>query len=558
MLLLSLLVACGVQDKAPEPVAVYLNELDAGGDPDWVELYNAGDAPLDLSALALSDGDEPWSLSGVIAAGAFAVIDCDGGEAGAPFKLSGDGETLSLHDSLGDVIDAVAFPAAEGGLTWGRIPDGSGAWAPTLPTPGSANAVGGAGCAGVPAELVLNELLSGGETADFVELVNTGDSCLDLAGLYLSDDADALDAFPLPALTLEAGAFTVIWADQGEGDDHAPFKLSSGGEDVFLSDADGAILATVALPALEADTSWGRLPDGTGAFQRTAPTPGEANRALAGCSGALSEVVINELLSSGATADYIELFNGGSACVSLGGAHLSDALDALDAFTFPEGLALEPGELALVWADDSSAADHAPFKLSSGGEDVYFSDADQEIVETVALPALEADTSWGRLPDGAGAFQVTVPTPGALNQAPEACVADPALSTVVINEGFSNGSTTADFVELFNAGDSCMDVSGYHLSDDPEDLSAYALPADAVLASGGLLVVWADAGTDPYHAPFKLSAGGEEVFLTGPAEEAVESLALPALDEDVSWGRVPDGGASFALTVPTPGATNQE
>ena len=89
----------------------------------------------------------------------------------------------------------------------------------------------------------------------------------------------------IPAGTLlPAGDCLVIWADEDGGDEglHANFKLSASGETLWLYDQDNhdhALLDTVTFPAMLANQSLGRLPDGTGPWQITVtPSPGAANQ----------------------------------------------------------------------------------------------------------------------------------------------------------------------------------------------------------------------------------------------------------------------------------------
>ena len=103
-----------------------------------------------------------------------------------------------------------------------------------------------------------------------------------------------------------------------------------------------------------------------------------------------------------------------------------------------------------------------------------------------------------------------------------------------------------DWVELYNASASDIDLGGYSLTDD------LAMPAKAPLAAGlvvparGYLVIWCDGqvqGID--HVPLKLDAGGEEIALFSPEGESVDSLAFGMATTDVSFARVPDGTGEF-------------
>ncbi|MFH1467529.1 MAG: lamin tail domain-containing protein [Pseudomonadota bacterium] len=125
-----------------------------------------------------------------------------------------------------------------------------------------------------------------GEYPDWIELHNGGDEPISLGGFYLTDDLgrpqqQALDA----RLSVAAGGFLLLWADQGAVDDpsHLNFALAKGGEDLglFWDDPEtGNLLQLDALAfgAQDPDTSWARREDGTGPWLVCAtPTPGASN-----------------------------------------------------------------------------------------------------------------------------------------------------------------------------------------------------------------------------------------------------------------------------------------
>jgi Lamin Tail Domain len=145
----------------------------------------------------------------------------------------------------------------------------------------------GGGDAGGAKTIVINELFPSGPdaaTPDWIELKNLGAAAVDVGGFQLRDSAIA-DLTSLPAGTMiDAGGYLIIYcddlADGGvAGGVHVPWKLSaSKGDEVHLLDKDGTEIDVVAFPAdIPGDKSWGRLPDGTGAFVRTTPTQGHSN-----------------------------------------------------------------------------------------------------------------------------------------------------------------------------------------------------------------------------------------------------------------------------------------
>ena len=98
---------------------------------------------------------------------------------------------------------------------------------------------------------------------------------------------------------------------------------------------------------------------------------------------------------------------------------------------------------------------------------------------------------------------------------------------VYLNEFLaSNGAVLADaqgqyddWIELYNAGPSAVDIGGMFLTDDIDEPVRWQIPNDrpdlTAIPAGGYVLVWADGDTDDagLHASFKLSSDGEEIAL---------------------------------------------
>ncbi len=151
----------------------------------------------------------------------------------------------------------------------------------------SSDADADAGPVIVPGPLRINEVMSANEGAwlddlleadDWVELVNIGDAALNLSDFMISDSSDSPHS--LPEMVIEAGARLVFAADgeEDQGDTHLPFKISSGGETLYLWDDADQLIDLVDVPALEDNEVFARFPDGDGAFESCRwPSPGAQN-----------------------------------------------------------------------------------------------------------------------------------------------------------------------------------------------------------------------------------------------------------------------------------------
>lgn len=140
------------------------------------------------------------------------------------------------------------------------------------------------------------------------------------------------------------------------------------------------------------------------------------------------------------------------------------------------------------------------------------------------------------------------------------------IGDVVINE-FLASNTTAnpdqdgeydDWVEIYNKGNSTIDISNYRLTDDPGDPAVFSFPAGTTIDADDYIVVWADKDLTQagFHADFKLSASGEAVYLMDSNLTIVDSIVFPAQVTDTSYGRFPNGTGPFQTMMPTFAAQN--
>lgn len=471
--------------------------------------------------------------------------------------------------------------------------------------------------------LVLNEVAPAGDPADWFEVYNASSSPIDLTGYTFSDSIAENKGGIVGEVVLAPGQYLQVLVDEAHS---ATFSLGSD-EELAVFDASGTLIAEVNWDegAAPSGTTWARLPDGSGEFAQAEPTPGARNRAIggvepdasqedtstgdAGTDSGTSDVtndsgtdiaedssddagtvsstlVLNELVAQASEggADWIEIYNSGPAAVSLDGYLLEDS-DPANRVVLPAGLSV-PSRGYLVLTQD------VEFDFGLGRTDALFLMApDETPVDSTSWmePSADAGLSWGRLPNGTGAFMsLRSPTPGEMNRddAPvelpcgngvldegETCdsgdVDAPACSEtcqlqapwgVVINEVLAKVAGGADVIEIRNNNAWPVDISGWWLTDsdgfpegDPE--RPYVLPSGSVVATLGYFVT--ERGTGFL---FGLADNGDGVTLAaGSAASVVDTTSWNdgEANEGESWGRSPNGTGPFTtLTTPTPGAGN--
>ncbi len=117
-----------------------------------------------------------------------------------------------------------------------------------------------------------------------------------------------------------------------------------------------------------------------------------------------------------------------------------------------------------------------------------------------------------------------------------------------------------DWIELENASDAPIDLTGYALMRATKPAQAFAFPG-GTLQPGQFVLVFADGSgkaqqADGYHAPFCLPASGEDIALIDKAGRGVDLAQVPALARDQVYCR--DAAGEWTVSdFPTPGAANR-
>ena len=115
-----------------------------------------------------------------------------------------------------------------------------------------------------------------------------------------------------------------------------------------------------------------------------------------------------------------------------------------------------------------------------------------------------------------------------------------------------------DWIELFNTTDQDIDLTGYFLSDNAENLDKYDIPDGTIIPANGYLIVWADEDgmQEGLHANFKISAAGEELFLVNPDTIVIDEITFGQQRTDTAFARIPNGIGPFTFAEATFGSEN--
>jgi hypothetical protein len=286
-------------------------------------------------------------------------------------------------------------------------------------------------------------------------------------------------------------------------------------------------------------------------------------------------------------AEFVELTNVGSETINPNLVRFSNGID----FEFPS-FELAPSDYCLLVRDavafearygpGFNIAGQYAGSLNNAGERVELQDAAGQVIHDFRF-----EDGWYDITDGMG-FSLTVKDPAAIEPngldhkrawRPSAFAGGspgfddsdsvPALGSVVINELLANSvGGRPDWIELHNTTDRAIDIGGWFLSDDADDLTKYQIAPATTLPAGGFLVFDQDGHfgneDDPgCHDPFALSRDGETVYLHSGVDGALggysEQEKFDASEPGVSLGRHEKSTGAFnfvAMSQPTPGAAN--
>ncbi len=247
----------------------------------------------------------------------------------------------------------------------------------------------------------------------------------------------------------------------------------------------------------------------------------------------LSLISINEVVSTnGVPNDWIELFNAAPTQADVSNLIIKDDNDD-NVYVIAAGTKIPAGGFLVLEQSDLG------FGLGSADAARLFA-ADGVTIISAFSWTEHAATSYGSCPDGSSRLQVTTTqTKGAPND---------CSARVLLNEIESSDGDPGDWVELYNAALTPVDVSGYVFRDD-DDTHSYAIPNGTIIAAGRYLVL--------EEAQFGFGLGGSDaarLFLPD-GTTLVDSYAWQE-HAPRTYGRCPAGGPFISLDVPSKGTAN--
>jgi len=548
---------------------IMYNSPDA--DIEFVELTNISGAGVNIQGwYILDDNDDhkPCYLSGTLSSGEYLVIagnknlftasypdvttinpnDFDNGADG--WSLGNGGDAVRLYNGSGQLMDIVSY--LDGG-EWPGSADGEGpslellnpAFDNALPINWDPSAENG----GTPG--AVNSVL----TSDVKPICKDGQRSIDLPA---SSDEVTVSVIAFDAENLSKVELMVNFENGYE-----VFTMNDDGEDSDLIACDSVFTAVIPQkPGGTLVKYYARATDNADQTE-TWPNDAPAEYHAYTVDYIPPDLKITEVLtvnnginqdSAGEFDDWFEIYNNDTKTVNLSGMFVGNSFGNSRQFELP-AVELSPDNYLLIWADNDTeqGSMHVNFKLSSKGESVALFesvDCGNVLIHGWKYGRTSADISMGyQSEDATAPDYLQLPTPGASNDNTG------YFSAVCINEFQSTSAFGGqdDWIEIYNRGNSTVDLSGCFLSDERGDNAKWSFPTGTTLEAGVYLVIYEDA------LGFGFSSEGDDVImLTAPdSTTGLDFYDFGPQQADKSEGRYPDGsGVWQQFDTPTRGSTN--
>ena len=577
------------------------------GTPDWIELYNAGTAEIDLSGYGISDNVRDLQKfvvpkGTVLAPGEYLLLYATSAhdDAANPmvtnFGLSKSGDYLFVTDAYFGLIAQMEIPPLYTDVSYARAADGTYGYT-GVTTPGAKNSdelfmtLDGVFAAQNLNALTISEVMPTNDASGYrwVELYNNSDSALRLENYYLSDDETKPLKWQMTSATIPARGYVCIYLSglgkEGEKGTHASFRLSSEDTTVLLTDLQGNLIDRISWKA-GVPSGISVIKDASGETAYTAyPTFEVANSETTFLSLEMTPmdrsdpVHINEVLkyntlsaidADGDRGEWVELKNFSAQPVSLLGYFLSDDADNLYKWALPD-VTLQPGAYQVIYLSGKNRTSgelHANFGLSDDENEVFFTSLNGMRMQSMSLVGITRDNISVGLDENRDIRYYATPTPGADNvhgfETADliGCFDNTGvfISEVCAVNAIKSGKN--DWIELYNGSDEPVDLTGWTIADGKNTQKIYTF-SGVVIGVGEYFVL--ECTNSPTKqgekiAPFSISAAGETIILKNASGMLVDAFETGVLTAEITSGRM-EHDASVArvfFQIPTRGKKNSE
>jgi len=131
---------------------------------------------------------------------------------------------------------------------------------------------------------------------------------------------------------------------------------------------------------------------------------------------------------------------------------------------------------------------------------------------------------------------------------------------------FDEYGNDGDWIEIYNAGDTDVDMAGFFITDNLEQPGLWRVPSgdpgETTIGTADYLLFYADGNPllGPRHMDFRLTSEGEAVGLSYRSGEEtvwIDTIRFENQIINISLGRYPDGSSNWiSMAQYTPGTSN--
>ena len=442
-------------------------------------------------------------------------------------------------------------------------------------------------------KLVINEVMSSnkgvicdsdGKLYDYVEIYNGNDHEINLKNYGLSDENTKVK-WVFPETIIGSKSYLIIFLSGTTSNDHANFKLKSGGGEVLaLLKPNGKVVDAVNTVALEGNNVMARDENGLWVIMDK-PTPGYANNESGHKefissleSSEEKELVINEILAEnkgnfknefGEYSGYIEIKNISKKTINLEGYSLSNSEDVSFKWQIPS-YSLSSGEVVVIYTSGVSSKNKVlstGFKLKNKNGVAILSNKLGKVVDKVKYENLGNGLAYIRQDDKY--LMNNSISPGYDNtvdgikdfQKKYLSLEKELIINEAMNSNYKylaqNGGNYYDWIELYNNSTRAIKLSDYCLTTNINTVCMYKLP-DVELGKGEYYVIMASgeenlSNSKYKHAPFKLGET-ESIYIT-KNNSIVDSMFMANIPKGYSMGKG-DSYGIYYYSTPTPKEKN--
>ena len=406
-------------------------------------------------------------------------------------------------------------------------------------------------------ELIINEIMAVnnntisdvyGNYSDYIELYNGNDYDIDLDGYYLSDDNNDTRKWKFPSVTIKANGYLIVYASgKNIVDDelHTNFKLNSKGESVILSNNNGEIISKIYSNSTTSDISYGY--NGNDYVYYYNGTPNKLNsgeysdkpiiKEASSIDIKITEYLVDNLsVNKSIDGNYyslIELYNNHDYDIDLTGFYLSNKLDNVNKYKFPN-VTIKANDYLVIYASGNDYYKdnelHTNFTLDKDDGVLILSDSHKTMIDKVNLLKLDSNLSYGLYKDKW--YKYSKCSFGLAN-GNNYLGDNEIIKDLVINEVSSVG---LEAIELKNISSHNINLKDYSIGD--KSGSIYNLP-NITLKSNGYVVLYgsdkASFSNNKIYTGFHINSSTEIIYLY-KENVLIDTFSVNKLVNKVSTG----------------------